>query len=114
NSTSAGERGGREPRVDEGSVLLGAPGGPGCTTTGFAESGCWARAAGRNKTATARLAHSTAARVVPGRCVCSRRKSWLRFGVRGKIIILARRNVVTKRQILQPRKQGWADCRTRI
>src|SRR5579864_7606266 len=37
NSTSAGDRGGSVPLVDAGSVLLGSPGAPGCTTTGFAE-----------------------------------------------------------------------------
>ncbi|MFZ0285510.1 MAG: hypothetical protein WAL32_09785 [Terriglobales bacterium] len=36
NSTSADDTGGRIPVVDDGSVLLGEPGAPGCTTTGFA------------------------------------------------------------------------------
>jgi len=35
NSTSAEECGGRLALVEDGSVLLGIPGGPGCTTTGF-------------------------------------------------------------------------------
>src|ERR1700760_4180784 len=34
NSTSAADFGGRAARVDGGSLLLGAPGAPGCTTTG--------------------------------------------------------------------------------
>src|SRR5260370_20934962 len=39
-STFAGDRGGSVALVDGGSVLLGLPGAPGCTTTGFAGSGC--------------------------------------------------------------------------
>src|SRR5690349_7513084 len=51
NSTSAGDRGGRVPFVDGGSVLLGFPGAPVCTTTGFAglveaESACCTPVAG--------------------------------------------------------------------
>src|SRR5271154_3421164 len=43
NSTSARDTGGRVAFVDGGSVLLGFPGAPGCTTTGFvAESVCCA------------------------------------------------------------------------
>jgi hypothetical protein len=34
NSTSAAAFGGRAARVDGGRILVGAPGGPGCTTTG--------------------------------------------------------------------------------
>src|SRR5271154_3730170 len=104
NSTSAGERGGRDARVDEGRVLLGVPGAPGCTTTGFGESDCCARAAGKNRTKE-RLAASdapnTTARVRPGLRL-SLGVGWLRFGVRGNIFIGTRRNVVTKREILQP------------
>src|SRR5438445_5896351 len=44
NSTSACDRGGSVALVDGGSVLLGLPGAPGCTTTGVAESVCCARA----------------------------------------------------------------------
>ena len=41
------------PFVVAGSVLLGVPGAPGCTTTGFAESVPWPRAARqRNSEAT--------------------------------------------------------------
>src|SRR6266481_2833780 len=40
NSTSACDRGGSVALVDGGSVLLGLPGAPGCTTTGFAGSVC--------------------------------------------------------------------------
>ncbi|MFZ0802810.1 MAG: hypothetical protein WAN70_11660 [Terriglobales bacterium] len=50
NPTSAEDRGGRTARVDDGSVLLGAPGAPGCTTTGFAGSVCCAQVAGEMKT----------------------------------------------------------------
>src|SRR5579863_2201418 len=53
NSTSAGDRGGSVARVEDGSVLLGAPGAPGCTTTGFATSACWAQAPKDNETTTA-------------------------------------------------------------
>lgn len=35
NFTSAAEGGGSTPLVEDGSVLLGMPGAPGCTTTGF-------------------------------------------------------------------------------
>src|ERR1700741_4459309 len=42
NSTSACDLGGKVPFVDGGSVLLGWPGAPGCTTTGFVESVCFA------------------------------------------------------------------------
>src|SRR6202035_1702276 len=42
NSTSACERGGRVALVDGGSVLLGWPGAPGCTTTGLGGSVCCA------------------------------------------------------------------------
>src|SRR5215467_4112800 len=42
NSTSACESGGRAALVEGGSVLLGLPGAPGCTTTGFDESFCCA------------------------------------------------------------------------
>src|SRR5215472_94789 len=45
-STSACERGGSTPFVDSGSVLLGLPGAPGCTTTGLADSACCAPATG--------------------------------------------------------------------
>jgi hypothetical protein len=44
NSTSFGERGGSVALVDGGSVLVGWPGAPGCTTTGGAfESACCAQ-----------------------------------------------------------------------
>src|ERR1700731_736432 len=68
NSTSAGERGGRAARVEDGNVLVGAPGAPGCTTTGFAESPFCARAADENKTAeriAALKARITAPRAEP-------------------------------------------------
>lgn len=43
NSTSADDRGGRLALVDEGNVLLGMPGAPGCTTTGFPGEVCCER-----------------------------------------------------------------------
>jgi len=69
NSTSAGDRGGRLGRIDDGSVLLGAPGAPGCTTTGFTGSGRCARAEAKKETAktlTAKKARFTTPRVEPG------------------------------------------------
>src|SRR5438067_531971 len=46
NSTSAFERGGSAAFVEGGSVLLGLPGAPGCTTAGLTESFCCASTAG--------------------------------------------------------------------
>src|SRR5258708_22559602 len=40
NATSAWESGGSMARVEDGSILLGLPGAPGCTTAGFVESDC--------------------------------------------------------------------------
>src|ERR1700676_4347282 len=64
NSTSAWDLGGSVAFVDGGSVLLGLPGAPGCTTTGVAGSVCCARAGEEKKTAGALTAssvpHSTA------------------------------------------------------
>src|ERR1700686_3758070 len=77
NSTSAGERGGRAARVEDGSVLVGAPGAPGCTTTGFAESLFCARATGENKTAetvAARNACITTPRAEPSLGIASAQK----------------------------------------
>jgi len=45
NSTSACDRGGSVALVDGGSVLLGLPGAPGCTTTGLPGSACGAHIA---------------------------------------------------------------------
>src|SRR6266581_9748339 len=45
NSTSACDRGGSLALVEGGSVLLGLPGAPGCTTTGVAGSVCFAHMA---------------------------------------------------------------------
>lgn len=54
NATSAAERCGKVGLVDAGSVLLGWPGAPGCTTTGGeAEPACWAEAAGKGAEAPA-------------------------------------------------------------
>src|SRR5207302_6835617 len=46
NSASACEKGGSMPAVAGGSVLLGLPAAPGCTTTGLAGSVCCAHATG--------------------------------------------------------------------
>jgi hypothetical protein len=44
NSTSFGERGGSAALVDDGSIRVGCPGAPGCTTTGeTCESACCAQ-----------------------------------------------------------------------
>src|SRR5206468_6949751 len=53
NSTSACDRGGSVALVEGGSVLLGLPGAPGCTTTGVAGSVCRERAVERKKSAEA-------------------------------------------------------------
>src|SRR6266852_6440603 len=64
NSTSACDRGGSVPFVDGGSVLLGLPGAPGCTTTGVAGLACCASAGTEKRPAGALTAssvpHSTA------------------------------------------------------
>jgi len=91
NSTSAGDRGGRLARVDDGSVLLGAPGAPGCTTTGFAGSVC-ACATGERETAKA-LAANNARIATPGPepgLGLRRKRTCLQLGVRGKIFIWTR------------------------
>ncbi|MCM3903392.1 MAG: hypothetical protein ND866_16950 [Pyrinomonadaceae bacterium] len=49
NRTSAGERGGSVALVDGGSVRVGWPGAPGCTTTGAAGSACCAQTGSENK-----------------------------------------------------------------
>src|SRR5438309_653538 len=49
NSTSFGERGGKMARVEDGSVSVGWPGAPGCTTTGAAESGSCAQTGSERK-----------------------------------------------------------------
>src|ERR1700719_3375186 len=59
NSTSACDRGGKVPFVEGGSVLLGCPGAPGCTTTGFVESVCFANTVEEKKTRMALAAIST-------------------------------------------------------
>jgi len=64
NPTSAVDRGGRTARVDEDSVLLGAPGAPGCTTTGVAESVRCAHIAEETKTAET-LAASNVRTTIP-------------------------------------------------
>src|SRR5438046_8025305 len=51
NSTSFGERGGSVALVDGGSVRVGWPGAPGCTTTGVAGSACCAQTGSENKPA---------------------------------------------------------------
>src|SRR2546422_1036880 len=51
NCTSAGERGGGVALVEGGSVRIGWPGAPGCTTTGVAGSACCAQTGSENKPA---------------------------------------------------------------
>jgi hypothetical protein len=58
NSTSAFDHFGGVPFVEGGSVRLGLPGAPGCTTTGFAESACFARAGEEKKPVAALAARS--------------------------------------------------------
>ena len=114
NSASAADRGGRAARVDGGSVLLGAPGAPGCTTTGCAELFCCACAADAKKSAeTLAASNASTARAEPDLGTHSRRTfARLRLGVR-KIFIRTRmkschetRNCSTRdrsRQTLQSR-----------
>src|SRR5580700_448241 len=60
NSTSACDRAGSVPLVDGGSVLLGLPGAPGCTTTGPAAEPAAALAA---SSTPHRAAHALAERI---------------------------------------------------
>src|ERR1700693_2676260 len=92
NATSAGDCGGRVARVDDGSVLLGVPGAPGCTTTGFAVSVCCARAAGEKeiaKTLAASNARTTVPPAQPG-LGSRRRRTGLQLGVKGRVFIWTR------------------------
>ena len=73
NSTSAADRGGSVAWVDGGSVLVGAPGAPGCTTTGFAGSACCAHIAEIN---THAHASTSAPRREPP---CRREPGWRRW-----------------------------------
>lgn len=61
NSTSAGEGGGRTGREDGGNVLVGEPGGPGCTTTGVNGSVFCACAADIDKNAQTPATNNTPA-----------------------------------------------------
>src|SRR5216684_2051451 len=65
NSTSACERGGSVALVDGGSVLLGLPGAPGCTTTGFTGSVCPAHIAEKEPAEAKEHAEALAARNMP-------------------------------------------------
>src|SRR5258707_11375404 len=60
NSTSADERGGNVPFAEGGSVLVGLPGAPGCTTTGVAGADCCARVGEENGAGGALTASSMA------------------------------------------------------
>jgi len=60
NSTSFVELGGSVALVDGGSVRVGWPGAPGCTTTGGAGSACWAQTGSENKAARVLAATSHA------------------------------------------------------
>src|SRR5258708_16748371 len=62
NSTSADERGGNVPFVEGGSVLVGLPGAPGCTTTGGAGADCCARVGEESRAGGALTASSMAQR----------------------------------------------------
>src|SRR4029077_1806514 len=89
NSTSAGDWGGRTARVDDGSVLLGAPGAPGCTTTGFAGADCCALAAGKNeiaRTLTASNARTATLSAEPGLRARPKR-TCLQLSMRGKVFL---------------------------
>ena len=72
NSTSAWDLGGSVAFVDGGSLLLGLPGAPGCTTTGVAGSVCCARAGSEKRPVKALTAssvpHSTADPLVGNLC----------------------------------------------
>jgi hypothetical protein len=66
NSTSACDRGGSVALVDGGSVLLGLPGAPGCTTTGLPGSVCCAHIAEEKRSVEQkRLAGTLAASNIP-------------------------------------------------
>src|SRR5208282_1035687 len=84
-STSACDRGGRAPLVEAGSVLLGCPGAPGCTTTGDAELLCCARESGKNgpkRTLAAMTKPSSAADPVAERAThTQRRREDFMFGM---------------------------------
>ena len=120
NSTSAGDRGGRMAGVDDGSVLLGAPGAPGCTTTGFAGSACCARATGEKETAET-LAASNVLNTIPRTepdLGSQRKRSCLRRDVRGKSFIWTRRKSCHKIGNFQRGKDGqelsWRESRTEL
>jgi len=88
-STSACERGGSVALVDGGNVLLGLPGAPGCTTTGFPGSVRWAhiaeeKIAGRVATSIPRL---TADPLVEQSLRLRRKLYSLHFGVQPNILI---------------------------
>ena len=72
NSTSAWDLGGSVAFVDGGSLLLGLPGAPGCTTTGVAGSVCRARSGEEKRPVGALTAssvpHSTAETLVGNLC----------------------------------------------
>src|SRR5580658_9863512 len=96
NATSAGERAGRTPFVEDGSVLVGFPGAPGCTTTGaVAESVCCAARKGRELNAAPALAasstpHSAAQILSAWRCGmhATRKRSILEFSASLNIFIV--------------------------
>jgi hypothetical protein len=94
NSTSAREVGGKVPCVDGGRVLLGVPGAPGCTTTGFAASVCTARTTGQKNNPpilTTRNTRVRMPRAEPVSGLSSQRDSTvLRLGIREKIAIWTR------------------------
>src|ERR1700731_2533612 len=95
NSASACDRGGSFALVDGESVLLGFPGAPGCTTTGFAGSLCCARAVERKEAAgvpaASSMAYSTADLLAEWRPRLSRKRSGRHFGVQLNIFIWMRK-----------------------
>src|SRR5271156_3235671 len=107
NSTSAGERGGRLARVDDGSLFVGAPrapGAPGCTTTGFAGSDCCPSAAGEQITVATLAARN--ARIMTPRSEPARRgRACLQWSMRRNIFIWTNGNLVTKQGIFKGKKE---------
>src|SRR5216684_3572156 len=89
NSTSACDRGGSVALVDGGSVLLGLPGAPGCTTTGFAGSVCCERETERKKPAEVLGASKSGATIsrlwftAMKRCVRSDSEAQVVIAIRG-------------------------------
>lgn len=67
NSTSAAASGGNTAREEDGRVLLGIPGAPGCTTTGLDGSACSASATPQKIVAVKLIANNNRRRTCFGR-----------------------------------------------